>query len=123
MIASVANPVGIAVGSLVSGLVVSGEGDIKWMLLINGALALAISLLVTFVFKDRPPTPPSHSAEEAHLSFWDGLKQLARIPAYWALVVGFGIGIGLVSALSSLLGQRGKVVSLSRKSSVLERET
>ncbi|EGD74792.1 hypothetical protein PTSG_07025 [Salpingoeca rosetta] len=105
MIASVANPVGIAVGSLLSGLLVSEAGDIKWMLLINAALSLVISLLVTVLFKDRPPTPPSHSAEEAHLSFVDGLKQLIRIPAYWALLVGFGIGIGLVSSLSSLFGQ------------------
>eukprot|EP00043_Microstomoeca_roanoka_P001538 m.33335 g.33335 ORF g.33335 m.33335 type:complete len:480 (+) comp10875_c0_seq2:116-1555(+) len=105
MLASVANPVGIAIGSVLSGLIVNDVSDVKWMLLINAAFGLAVSLLVTFFFREKPPTPPSHSAEEAHLSFKEGLKQLAKNPAYWCLVIGFGIGIGLVSSLSSLFGQ------------------
>lgn len=105
MIASVSNPVGIAIGSVLSGVMVSASGDVKWMLFVNAVFSLAVALLVTIFFQNRPPTPPSHSAEEAHFSFSDGIKQLIKNPAYWCLLCGFGIGIGLVSSMSTLFGQ------------------
>eukprot|EP00049_Salpingoeca_infusionum_P006786 m.111332 g.111332 ORF g.111332 m.111332 type:complete len:480 (+) comp13443_c0_seq1:1288-2727(+) len=104
-IASVANPLGIAIGSLVSGLMVNTGSDIRWMLLANAAPAVAFALLALVFFKDKPPTPPSHSAEMQHDSFKDGFKKLMKNGNYWLLLFGFGIGIALISSISSLLNQ------------------
>ena len=63
MIASVANPVGVAMGSLFSPMIVSGPDDMRWMYLYFSLPATAGLLLAALVLQDRPPTAPSLSAE------------------------------------------------------------
>ena len=104
-IASVANPVGMAVASILSPSIVTNSSHMRDMLLITAAPALAGLILVVFFFKSKPPTPPSASAHEVHTGYWDAVKQLAGNRAYICLLVGFSVGIALVSSMTSLLGQ------------------
>lgn len=70
MIASIANPLGIALGSLFPPMIVDVPSDMR-SLYLYFALPATVGLLVTVLFlKDRPPSPPSMSARhDGHDSF------------------------------------------------------
>lgn len=108
MAASVANPVGTAIGSFFPPLVVDSAdaGQFQMLCLLCALPAAVALLLVAIVFKNKPPQPPSLSAEfEGHDGFWEGLRKVAHNRAYLLLMVAFGVGVGMFSALSTLLGQ------------------
>eukprot|EP00047_Mylnosiga_fluctuans_P024448 m.161192 g.161192 ORF g.161192 m.161192 type:complete len:487 (-) comp9862_c0_seq7:260-1720(-) len=106
MIASVANPVGIALGSFFPPLIVDGPDDLRALYLYFALPATAGLLLSVLVLQNKPPTPPSASAESTdHDGFVDGLRSVAHNRAYLILMVAFGIGVGMFSAVSTLLGQ------------------
>eukprot|EP00730_Choanoeca_flexa_P013395 TRINITY_DN5270_c0_g1_i1.p1 TRINITY_DN5270_c0_g1~~TRINITY_DN5270_c0_g1_i1.p1 ORF type:complete len:461 (+),score=85.98 TRINITY_DN5270_c0_g1_i1:122-1504(+) len=104
-IASVANPVGMAVASIITPSIVSDSSHMRDMLLVMAAPAVIGLVLVTLFFKSSPPTAPSASAHETHISYMDAVKQLAKNRAYVLLLLGFSVGIALVSSLTSLIGQ------------------
>lgn len=89
-IASVSNPLGIALGSLIAPLMVSGGGDgsdLPRMLMVM-AVPPSVAFVLSLVFlRDTPPTAPSHSASHAADSFLAGLKKLRRNAPYWLLCV------------------------------------
>ncbi|XP_071947209.1 solute carrier family 49 member A3-like [Antedon mediterranea] len=106
MIASMLNPLGLLVVNIASPAIVKKDGDITLMLfvyLIPGAIGFLLSI---FGFcSSVPPSPPSASAAEVHETFWQGLKKIVRIPAYFLLFVNFGAGFGLLSSILSVLQQ------------------
>lgn len=104
-VASIANPLGIAIGSVVSALLVNKESDIGRMLLILAIPASVACVLVTLFISDRPPTPPSASANEDTYPFRVGVSMVLRNPAFLILAFSFGSGIGLVSAITTVMGQ------------------
>lgn len=106
MIASVANPLGIALGSFFPPLIVDQPADLRQLYLYFSLPASLGLALVFFVFRDHPPTPPSASADsEGHESFVAGVRTVLRTRAYLLLLTAFGMGVGMFSALTTLLGQ------------------
>ncbi|XP_067937928.1 solute carrier family 49 member A3-like [Watersipora subatra] len=112
-IASMANPLGILVGSLLSpGIVRPTENDavlareFQTLLAVNcGPAGLAAVLALVVVTSSKPRTPPSASAGEESMSFVAGLKQIVRIKDYWMVVACCGAGIALYTAITTLLQQ------------------
>ncbi|EDQ87906.1 uncharacterized protein MONBRDRAFT_9679 [Monosiga brevicollis MX1] len=104
-LASVANPLGMAVASALTPAIVSKPADMRLMLLVMAIPALVGLIATVAFFKSRPPTPPSASASVESVNFKEGLGRLIRNPAYWALLFSFAVGIALISSVTSLLGQ------------------
>ena len=71
MIASIANPVGVALGSFFPPIIVDNpDTDMRMMLLYFSFPATAGLILSFFLLQNRPPTPPSASAtHDSHDSF------------------------------------------------------
>lgn len=79
-------------------------------------VATVLSVLAFFlVFREHPPTPPSHFDEEARLGVWAGVRHIFRQPQMLLLLYIFFIGIGVFNALSTwieeILGPRGFTAS------------
>ena len=56
-------------------------------------------------WSNKPPTPPSPSAETNSESFIYGLRMLMRNFPYYILALAVGAGIALFSVLTTLLSQ------------------
>eukprot|EP01136_Pigoraptor_vietnamica_P017044 Opistho-1_new@61670 len=104
-IASVSNPLGVAIASVLAPAIVDQGKDIatmNWIFAIPASVALVIA--VAFL-RAEPPTHPSASAEDVSDSFMVGLRKLARNRHYLLLLTAFGIGVGIFNAVSTLLEQ------------------
>ena len=55
--------------------------------------------------KNKPPTPPSSSAAEKPEPFLVGVKKAFRSTQFCMLVVAFGCGVGVFTALTTLMAQ------------------
>lgn len=105
MIGSVSNPVGVALGTVLSSQLVNSSSDIRLLLFVNAAPCVLSFLLIAFVFQDRPPTPPCVSAGQKSADFMKGLKLIINNKPYLLLLLAFGIGVGSTSSVSTLSGQ------------------
>eukprot|EP00042_Codosiga_hollandica_P028105 m.145532 g.145532 ORF g.145532 m.145532 type:complete len:479 (-) comp52679_c0_seq2:90-1526(-) len=107
MIASVCGSIGLVVVSMTAPLIVpqsdpSSIPTLLWILAIPSVLGLV--LVVLFV-KDKPPTPPSPSANEETDAFLPGVKKLIRNKRYLVLMIAFGALYGSVSSILTLMEQ------------------
>lgn len=113
MIVSVANPVGGALGQLISPLV----GDTRQSILVLGILSTAVIPFVFFV-QDSPPTPPTYAASVKSPSLWSLLRGFIGVERngenymtrrerfdFAILVVVFGLLVGIVNAFSILTAE------------------
>ncbi|KAK7035498.1 hypothetical protein VNI00_011791 [Paramarasmius palmivorus] len=111
MICSVANPVGGAIGQLLSPMV----GDTRQSILVLGIICTAVCPFV-FAVQSAPPTPPTYSASQKPPSLPEFLKVLAgrskvqqmSIRArldFLLLVLIFGISVAATLTFSVLTGQ------------------
>lgn len=58
------------------------------------------------MISDRPPTPPSASAEvDREENFVRSIKVLLTDPNFWVLLIGFGIGLGAYNTLATVLNE------------------
>ncbi|XP_018095296.1 major facilitator superfamily domain containing protein 7 isoform X2 [Xenopus laevis] len=107
MIASMANPLGVLLANVISPIVVTKEEYITHMLGIYAVPAVAACVLATAGIREKsPPTPPSASAfNTTSEPFISGIKQLVTNKAYIILMLCFGAGIGIFTAISSFLEQ------------------
>ncbi|XP_010898774.1 solute carrier family 49 member A3 isoform X2 [Esox lucius] len=107
-IASMSNPLGILVASILSPLTMGGNTKNFSLLLFIYAVPAAVAFLLAAVgIRDRaPPTPPSASAESSTSEpFLNGVKLLLRNKAYMILLLCFGSGIAVFTCFSTLLEQ------------------
>ncbi|KAI9592265.1 major facilitator superfamily domain-containing protein [Syncephalis fuscata] len=101
-LSTAANPVGIAVGSvLVPGLAKSAD-DLPIMLLVIAVFS-ALPLISMPFIRARPLTPACPPPPETEGTFLQGILKALRAPGFWALTVLFGGLVGIFSALTSLL--------------------
>ena len=104
-LASVSNPIGIGIGSILPPLLVSTCSDIftmQWVLAVPASVSF---LLVLLFLRERPPTPPSASAALPPLAFLSGMRALMRNRAYLLLLAGFSLAVGVFSTFSSVTAQ------------------
>eukprot|EP01137_Pigoraptor_chileana_P030615 Opistho-2@17354 len=104
-IASVSNPLGVAIASVLAPVIVDTGKDIatmNWIFAIPASVCVVIA--VAFL-RDAPPTHPSASAEDVSDSFSVGLRKLIHNRHYLLLLCAFGIGVGIFNAVSTLLEQ------------------
>jgi len=109
-ISSMANPLGLAIGTLAPSLIISGNetttNDFYILYGSEGGFTLLTTILVIFIFRSDPPTPPSTS-EEHHQSIdlkRDFIKLMTNVH-YLTLLFGFSLGLAVFNALTTLLAQ------------------
>lgn len=106
MLSSLANPCGVLVANALAPVIVKGNLDIREMLWIFAIPAfLGVTLATCGVCSSSPPVPPTLSASVATEPFVKGLKKLVRNKQYLILMGSFGLGIGLFTALTTLIQQ------------------
>ncbi|KAI4819739.1 hypothetical protein KUCAC02_004975 [Chaenocephalus aceratus] len=106
-IASMANPLGMLLASILSPWMTQTTGDIPDLLLAYAVPACIICFLATVGLRSSsPPTPPSASAESSGSEpFVQGIKLLLENRAYLVLMLCFGSGIAAFTCFSTLLEQ------------------
>eukprot|EP00039_Didymoeca_costata_P005797 m.84733 g.84733 ORF g.84733 m.84733 type:complete len:468 (+) comp12978_c0_seq1:206-1609(+) len=104
-IMSISNPLGIAIASVISPIIVSKPSEMGTLMMVFAIPATVGFVVCVFLFKDKPPTPPSASAHEESHPFFEGLRLVFRSPAFVMLFLAFGIGLGIFNAVSTLLAQ------------------
>ncbi|CAF1443023.1 unnamed protein product [Adineta steineri] len=108
-IGSMANPLGLAVGSLVPSLIVTdGSSSTSFfiLLIVEAGFTLLTTLLVLFLFRSEPPTPPSPSEEHRlPINIKKDLIDLLKNRHYLILLFSFSLGLALFNAITALLYQ------------------
>lgn len=69
-----ANYLGMAVGLLLTPMLLEGGMDIKGMLMIYGVAAFAAAVLFLVFAREKPPTPPCPDEEAARADFREGFR-------------------------------------------------
>jgi Na+/melibiose symporter-like transporter len=103
-LASLANPLGGALGQLISPIWASHASDIPNMVLYTSILSTVATLPAPFLPK-QPPTPPSALAAAPKLSFTEAFATLPRNVSFWMVLVPFSIYVGFFNATSTLINQ------------------
>ncbi|KAL0477112.1 10 TM domain-containing transmembrane protein [Acrasis kona] len=123
-IGSLFNWLGVAIGFFLSSLIVKQNPDMIKLLIIHSIICTVTGLLAVVCFRNRPPTPPSSSANDAAieeekiasapsvkhtwktrlLSLGVYLKPL-QSKSFILLVFGFGSSQGMFYAISTVLDQ------------------
>ncbi|XP_028315665.1 solute carrier family 49 member A3 [Gouania willdenowi] len=106
-IASMANPLGILLGNVVSPVLVKTSSEIPVLMLSYAVPPCIICFLATVGLRSNaPPTPPSASAESSGSEpYVQGIKLLLKNKAYLVLLLSFGSGIAVFTCFSTLLEQ------------------
>ncbi|XP_032998410.1 feline leukemia virus subgroup C receptor-related protein 2 isoform X1 [Lacerta agilis] len=115
-IAVFGNQLGIAAGFLLPPVLVPDVEEkeklayhISIMFFMTAAVATALFILVAFVFKEKPPHPPSraqaliHTASPEEYSYLQSIVRLFRNVNFVLLIVSYGLNTGCFYALSTLL--------------------
>lgn len=108
-IGSMANPLGIAIGSLVPSFIVTKGYSSKsfFILLISEAsFTVLTTLLVILLFRSEPPTPPSPTEKQYVLiDIKENFRGLFTNRHYLILLFSFSLGFALFSTISTLIAQ------------------
>ncbi|XP_015119902.1 feline leukemia virus subgroup C receptor-related protein 2 [Diachasma alloeum] len=86
--------------------------DLSRLFWVMAALSTVAFLLVLILFKDEPKYPPSETRalqkqkrEEAEMTLKEPIKRLMKNQSYLILCNSYGLGIGVLNALSTMLNQ------------------
>jgi len=105
MACTIANPLGIAIGSIVVPVIATSSDQLGNALLVTAIIA-TIAFLPTPFLPSMPPTPPGpRQVDDTLLSadFTGNVKAALRVRPFLGLVYTFGIMVGVFSAISTLL--------------------
>ena len=103
-VASLANPLGAALGQLIGPLWATSTTGVPNMVLYTSIISTAATLPAPFIPK-APPTPPSAIAATEKLDLRQALRELPRNVSFYLILVPFAVYVGLFNAISSLLNQ------------------
>ncbi|KAK4542950.1 hypothetical protein LTR36_005948 [Oleoguttula mirabilis] len=103
-IASLANPLGGALGQLIGPLWATSESGIPSMVLYTAIISAIVTLPALFIPKE-PLTPPSALAAAEKMDLRQALRQLPRNRSFYLLLLPFSVYVGFFNATSSLLNQ------------------
>ncbi|KAJ2977085.1 hypothetical protein NQ176_g4575 [Zarea fungicola] len=102
-VTSLANPIGSALGQLISPLWVSNTGDISNMVLYTAIIA-TIASVPALVIPSRPPTPSGPAGEQSKTQLRASARVLFSLEL-WLLLIPFFIFVGFFNSFNSLLNQ------------------
>ncbi|KAI9673201.1 MAG: hypothetical protein M1817_003064 [Caeruleum heppii] len=103
-VGSLANPLGGALGQLISPFWASSPGQIPSMVLYI-ALISSLASLPSFFVPSSPPTPPCPSAASPKTPLRQTWRILASSVEFWFLFIPFSVYVGFFNAFSSLINQ------------------
>ncbi|KAJ3098002.1 Major facilitator super domain-containing protein 7 [Phlyctochytrium bullatum] len=100
---SLGQPIGTAlILALAPAIVSEDPSNVATLNLATFLLALVCAIPSLFA-RNRPPTPPSRSAESVSLPFLDGARALVKNGAFWVVWVVFGLLIGAFNVFVTLI--------------------
>lgn len=103
-VASLANPLGGALGQLIGPIWATNQAGIPNMVLYTAILSTVVTLPAPFIPK-APPTPPSAIAASEKLDIRQALHELPRNVSFYLILIPFAIYVGFFNAISSLVNQ------------------
>ncbi|XP_064097906.1 heme transporter FLVCR2-like isoform X2 [Macrobrachium nipponense] len=108
------NQLGVATGFLLPPAIVPESHDkevvgyyLSFMFYGVAIFCTVLFVIIVFVFREKPPTPPSTAAfmtEEAG-SYFQGVVRLMKSRGYVLLLLSYGMNVGAFYAISTLLNQ------------------
>ncbi|PHH63894.1 hypothetical protein CDD81_5342 [Ophiocordyceps australis] len=103
-LASLANPLGGALGQFINPLWVKQTSDVSNMVLYVSIIS-TVSCVPAFFVPAAPPTPVGPSSKTPKLSLRESMGTVARSPELWLILVPFFIYVGFFNSLSTLINQ------------------
>ncbi|KAJ5221661.1 MFS-type transporter [Penicillium citrinum] len=103
-VASLANPLGAAIGQLVDSEWATKPSDIPNMVLYISIISTVASL-PSFFLPAAPPTPPSASSAIPRTPLRQASLQLLGTLEFWLILIPFAVYVGFFNSVSSLLNQ------------------
>ncbi|KAJ4855080.1 major facilitator superfamily domain-containing protein [Trichoderma breve] len=103
-LASLANPLGAALGQLINPLWVNSSRDVSQMVLYVAIISTACSVTAFFI-PAKPPTPVGASSETPKMPLFPAIRTAIRSLELWLVFGTFSVYVGLFNAVSSLLNQ------------------
>ncbi|POR33848.1 Major facilitator superfamily domain-containing protein 7 [Tolypocladium paradoxum] len=103
-VASLANPLGGALGQLINPLWVKQPGDISNMVLYVSVIS-TVCCVPAFFIPSAPPTPVGPSSGIPKLRLRESIGVITRSPELWLVLIPAFVYIGLFNSMSSLLNQ------------------
>ncbi|SMY22245.1 unnamed protein product [Zymoseptoria tritici ST99CH_1A5] len=103
-IASLANPLGGALGQLVGPLLATDTSGVPSMVLYT-AIISSVAAIPSFFISARPPTPPSATAAAEKLDLSSSFHSLIHNGSFYLILVPFSVFVACFNATSTLLNQ------------------
>jgi FLVCR family MFS transporter 7 len=103
-LASMANPLGAAVGQLINPLWVKEPGDVSKMVLYVSIISTVISIPGFFI-PNAPPTPVGPSSETPKMGLRQSMKVMFGSLEVWLVILPFSVFVGFFNNISALLNQ------------------
>ncbi|KAF9887996.1 hypothetical protein FE257_009385 [Aspergillus nanangensis] len=103
-VATLANPLGAALGQLIDSFWATKPSEVPDMVLYISIMA-TIASLPSFFIPAKPPTPPSASSTITKTPLVPALTQLLKTLEFWLIMVAFAVYVGFFNSVSSLLNQ------------------
>jgi FLVCR family MFS transporter 7 len=103
-LASLANPLGAALGQLIIPFWVQDTGDVSNMVLYVSILS-TVACVPVFFIPAKPPTPVGPASMTPKIQLSQSLRALFSSLEVWLLLVPFAVYVGFFNSISSLLNQ------------------
>lgn len=103
-VASLANPLGAALGSLIGPFWANKSDQVPNMVLYTAIISTVACIPGPFI-PARPPTPPSAIAAAEKLEILPAIKALSKNASFWLVFFPFIVYVGSFNATSSVLNQ------------------
>ncbi|KAJ6084071.1 MFS-type transporter [Penicillium sp. IBT 16267x] len=103
-VASLANPLGAALGQLIDSEWASKPSDIPNMVLYISVIS-SVASIPSFFLPAAPPTPPSASSAVPRTPLIPATRQLLGTVEFWLILIPFAVYVGFFNSVSSLLNQ------------------
>ncbi|KAL4798653.1 major facilitator superfamily domain-containing protein [Aspergillus venezuelensis] len=103
-LATLANPLGAALGQLINTLWAEEPHEIPDMVLYISIMA-TVACIPSFFIPSHPPTPPSASSATPKTPLLPALRQLLATLEFFLILIPFGVYVGFFNSVSSLVTQ------------------
>ncbi|KAJ5815057.1 hypothetical protein N7474_006834 [Penicillium riverlandense] len=103
-LASLANPLGAALGQLIDSAWATKPSDIPNMVLYISIIS-SVASIPSFFLPAAPPTPPSASSAIPRTPLIPATRQLLGTLEFWLILIPFSVYVGFFNSVSSLLNQ------------------